>query len=129
LEAEVARLQQLDAMVNSERAELANQNEIMKILLSQHSIDAQLGSVSLTEPSDSGAETISMLSSHAIDIRYDEEIGAERTFLDFDEMMDLQWTSPDEEQADERQPKQRQKHAPVKGDVCHTLSIRHLTAR
>lgn len=125
LEAEVARLQHLDAIINSERNALAHENEKIKALLTQHSIDAGLKSFSFSGPSST--DDLSMLGSAAIDIRYDSEIGQERVFMDlddmdFDDMIDFSWTSDDSHQ-NEEQTKQRARHPPVKGDSWAALDF------
>ena len=81
LETEVARLQQLDAQVNSEKNALARQNNAIKTFLADQSIDTHLDSMSLghnsipnDELSDPGSATVSF--------RFDPEIEQTRMVLD-----------------------------------------------
>ncbi|KAK0905441.1 hypothetical protein LTR91_023428 [Friedmanniomyces endolithicus] len=121
LEAEIARLQHLDAIVNSDKNTLAHQNEEIRAVLAAHSIDAQLGVTNLA-PSPEG---LSMLGDAEIDIRYDPAIGHERIFMDFDDMPDIAWTSSDTSRAGDipDQPKRPARDTPVQGDSWAALDF------
>jgi hypothetical protein len=119
LEAEVARLQHLDALVNTERNSLAHQNNAMKELLSSHSLDSHFESFSLSTSSQPSDE-LSQLGGAAIDIRFDEDIGHERVFIDWPD--DMNWTS-DETVSIEGQPQRPALHAPVTGDSWAALDF------
>ncbi|KAF2162731.1 hypothetical protein M409DRAFT_69013 [Zasmidium cellare ATCC 36951] len=87
LEAEIARLQSLDAQANVEKNALAHQNKAMKELLASHSLDFRLGEMGLEGKNDSG-DGLSSLGSASIEVRPDEQLGGkDRTFLDFGEEM------------------------------------------
>ncbi|TKA83633.1 hypothetical protein B0A55_00476 [Friedmanniomyces simplex] len=121
LEAEIARLQHLDAIISSDKNSLAHQNEGIRALLASHSIDTQLDVMNLT----SSSEDLSDLGSAGIGIRYDSDIGHERVFMDFDDMPDVAWTSSDASGADDI-PDQRRRPArdtPVKGDSWAALDF------
>ena len=92
LEAEVARLQQLDAHINTEKNTLAHQNNAMRELLASHSLDLQLGSIDLSSSSQP-IDELSQLGGAMVDIRFDPEIGHDRTFLDLLDLSDMAWTS------------------------------------
>ncbi|KAK0259762.1 hypothetical protein LTR29_003818 [Friedmanniomyces endolithicus] len=121
LEAEIARLQHLDAIVNSDKNTLAHQNEEIRAVLAAHSIDAQLEVTNLA-PSPEG---LSMLGDAEIDIRYDPAIGHERIFMDFDDMPDIAWTSSDTSRAGDipDQPKRPARDTPVQGDSWAALDF------
>lgn len=121
LEAEVARLQHLDALVNTEKNTLAHQNQAMRELLASHSLDSHLESFNLSSSSHPSDE-LSLLGGAAVDIRFDEEIGQERVFLDWaDEMA---WTS-DETSNDglPKQPARPQQNGPATGDSWAALDF------
>lgn len=120
LEAEVARLQHLDALVNSEKNTLAHQNNAIKQFLASQSLDFQLDSINLSSSSQSSDE-LSQLGGAVVDIRYDPEIGHERTFLDFPEMSDMVW--PADDTSTEGQPKRPARHTPVAGDSWAALDF------
>ena len=121
LEAEVARLQHLDAVVNTERNTLSHQNNAMRELLASYSLDSHLESFNLSSSSQPSDE-LSLLGGAAIDIRFDEDIGQERVFLDWPD--DMAWTS-DETSAEERPQEslRTQRHAPVTGDSWAALDF------
>jgi hypothetical protein len=125
LEAEVARLQHLDALVNNEKNALAHQNNAMRELLASHSLDSHLEVFNLSSSSQPSDE-LSLLGAAAVDIRFDEEIGQERVFIDWPD--DMAWTSDEtsasasaEEQP--QQPLRAQRHAPVTGDSWAALDF------
>ncbi|KAK0259238.1 hypothetical protein B0A54_12366 [Friedmanniomyces endolithicus] len=121
LEAEIARLQHLDAIVNSDKNTLAHQNEEIRAVLAAHSIDTQLEVMNLA-PSPEG---LSMLGDARIDIRYDPAIGHERVFMDFDDMPDIAWTSSDTSRAGDvpDQPRRPARDTPVQGDSWAALDF------
>ncbi|KXT16535.1 hypothetical protein AC579_1327 [Pseudocercospora musae] len=81
LEEEVARLQHMDSQVNSEKNTLACQNQMMRELLASHFLDFRLGdSLNLTE---TPAATTAPASA-SVEVRWDSDIGHERTFMDID---------------------------------------------
>ncbi|KAK3677899.1 hypothetical protein LTR78_001994 [Recurvomyces mirabilis] len=92
LEAEVARLQHLDATVNSERNTIAIENEKLRALLAAGPAEAQLDSLKL----DQQDLDISMLGGATVNSHYDEFIGHERWFMDIDDLTDSSWTSTDD---------------------------------
>ena len=127
LEAEIARLQHLDAVVNSEKNALAHQNNAMRDLLASHSLDSHLESFNLSSSSQPSDE-LSLLGGAGIDIRFDEDIGQERVFIDWPD--DMAWTSDEtsasasasaEEQP--QQPLRQQRHGPVAGDSWAALDF------
>ena len=119
LEAEVARLQHLDALVNTERNSLAHQNNAMKELLASNSLDSHFESFSLSTSSQPSDE-LSQLGGAAIDIRFDDEIGQDRVFIDWPD--DMNWTS-DETVSIEGQAPRPARHAPVTGDSWAALDF------
>ena len=121
LEAEVARLQHLDSLVHSEKNTLAHQNNAIRELLASQSLDVQLDSVNLSSSSQP-SEELSQLGALAVDIRFDPDLGQDRTFLDFPDFSDMVWTS-DETSTDEGQPKRPARHAPVAGDSWAALDF------
>ncbi|KAK3691302.1 hypothetical protein LTR37_018708 [Vermiconidia calcicola] len=118
LEAEVARLQHLDAMVNNEKNILAQQNQAMKELLASKSLDIHLNLMDLSSSSQL-SDGLSHLGGAMVDIGYDPEIGQERTILDFDDMF---WSS-DETSAEDRQLARRARYAPVPGNSWAALDF------
>ncbi len=127
MEAEIARLQHLDALVNSEKNTLAHQNNAIRELLSSHSLESNMESFNLNSSSQPG-DDLSLLGGAAVDIRYDEEIGQERVFLDWPE--EMAWTSDETSasasapaSAEGQPPLQTQRHAPVKGDSWAALDF------
>lgn len=124
LESEIARLQHLDAMINTEKTVLMHQNQAIKEFLASQSLDVQLESMDLSTSSVLN-EDLPLLCNASVDIRFDPEIGQERTFLDFDEdMLDSIWTSTDASLSEEQPPTQRPaRHAPVKGDSWAALDF------
>ena len=119
LEAEVARLQHLDAVVNSEKNALAHQNNAIKDFLSKQSIDAYMDSINLDSP-HIGIDELSQLGGAALNIRFDTDLEHERIFLDLPDMSEMLWTST-ESSADESIPERPARHAPVQ--VHHTLRV------
>lgn len=121
LEAEVARLQHLDALINTEKNKMAHQNNVMKELLASHSLGSHLESFNLSSSSQPSDE-LSLLGSAAVDIRFDEEIGQERVFLDWPD--DMAWTSDETSTGSQPpQPIRPQRHPPVKGDSWAALDF------
>lgn len=92
LEAEVARLQALDARINSEKNAMAHQNVAMRELLASQSLDFRLDSINLSSSSQTEDE-LSQLGGAMVDIRFDPEMGHERTFLDVFDISNMNWTS------------------------------------
>ena len=120
LEAEVARLQHLDALINSEKNTLAHQNSAMRDFLMKQSLEVQLDNVNLSSSSQP-SDDLSQLGGAIVDIRFDPEIGHERTFLDFVDMSDMIWTS--DETSSEGQPRKPTRHAPVTGNSSAALDF------
>jgi len=87
LEAEVARLQQLDAAANSERNALAIQNNSIKEFLAAQSIELQVESMNL-DSTYQGQDELSQLGGATVNFRHDEAIGEQRWFLDLPEASD-----------------------------------------
>ncbi|WPH04628.1 Hypothetical protein R9X50_00752100 [Acrodontium crateriforme] len=94
LEAEVAKLQQMDSLANSEKNALMRENQAIKLLLASHSLDANLDQLNFNSQPTS-LEGLSELGAANLRVGYDQFICHERTFLDFDEMEELMWTSTD----------------------------------
>ncbi|KAI7270206.1 hypothetical protein KC352_g8351 [Hortaea werneckii] len=84
LEAEIARLRHLDAVVNSEKCVLERQNEAMQDFLASHNLDEGSANDHLNTSSASQGDLSNLGSEAAIDVRFDPKIGNERTFLDFE---------------------------------------------
>ena len=118
LEAEIARLQHIDALINSDKNTLAHQNNAMRELLASKSLDTYLESMDLSSSSQP-SDDLSLLGGAAVDIRWDEEIGQQRVFLDWPD--DMLWTS--DETSTESQPQRPQRHAPVTGDSWAALDF------
>ena len=93
LEAEVARLQQLDAAANSERNALAIQNNSIKEFLAAQSIELQVESMNL-DSSYQGQDELSQLGGATVNLRHDESIGEQRWFLDLPEASDTLGSTP-----------------------------------
>ena len=106
-------------MVNSERNSLAHQNNDIKRVLAQYSIDAQVDAINLSSPSSS--EELSSLDTAALNVRFDEDIGQTRLFLDFLDGSDMQWTSASS--SNNSQPRRPVRHAPVAGDSWAALDF------
>ncbi|RMX89031.1 hypothetical protein D0869_01166 [Hortaea werneckii] len=84
LEAEIARLRHLDAVVNSEKCVLKHQNEAMKGFIAGHNLDEGSANKHFHISSASQGDSSSLGSDAAIDVRFDPKIGHERTFLDLE---------------------------------------------
>lgn len=92
----------------------------MRTFLASQSLDEPLGSVDLSSSSVS-SEDLSLLGSAEIDIRFDPEIGHERTFMDL-YMPDMTW--PPSETSPAQEPfKQPAQNTPVKGDSWAALDF------
>lgn len=118
--AHVKRLQHLDALVNSEKNNLAHQNEAIKAFLATQSPDVQPESVNLGSP-PAPTEDLSSLGGAWIDIRFDPEVGHERTFIDVD-LPDV--TCPSGNVVRSRQPSRRPtRQGPVQGDSWAALDF------
>lgn len=116
LEAEVARLQHLDAMVNSEKNALAHQNAAIKEYLAKQSIDTRMDAMGLE--STPAPDNLSQLGGAAIDLRMDPDIGKERWFLDVPE---LTWSSSEVSSVDS--PPKPLPRTPVAGDSWAALDF------
>ena len=99
---------------------MAHQNQAMKDLLASHSLDSHFDSFSLSSSSQPSHE-LSLLGGAAIDIRFDEQIGQERVFLDWPD--DMAWTSDETSTEEQPQPIRSQRHAPVAGDSWAALDF------
>ena len=120
LESEVARLQHLDALINSEKNTLAHQNNAIKEFLASQSLDVQLDSITLSSSSHPSDE-LSQLGGAIVDIRFDPDLGEERTFLDLPDISDMIWSSDDTSTGG--QPKRPARHTPVTGDSWAALDF------
>ncbi|KAK4892951.1 hypothetical protein LTR27_008679 [Elasticomyces elasticus] len=87
LEAEVARLQHLDAIVNSEKSSLVQENEAMRALLATHPVETRLDATQLS----TSFEDVNSTGSSMVDVRYDSVIAHERVFLDFGNTLETSW--------------------------------------
>ncbi|KAI6879900.1 hypothetical protein KC360_g7646 [Hortaea werneckii] len=85
LEAEIARLRHLDTVVNNEKGVLEHQNQAMKGFLASHNLDEGLASKHCDISSASRSDLATIHSDATLDVRYDAEVGHERTFLDVEE--------------------------------------------
>lgn len=103
----------MDALINSEKNNLAHQNEAIKSLLATHSIESHMDV--MTFNSSSASEDLSMLGSAGIDIRYDPVIDHERVFMDIGEVAETDGTFSDAYQPG-GQPKRVARGCAVKGD-------------
>ncbi|GAB1732829.1 hypothetical protein NU195Hw_Modified_440t1 [Hortaea werneckii] len=83
LEAEIARLRHLDAVVNSEKYVLEHQNQAMKGFLAAHNLYEGSANKHFDISSSSRQDSSNISSDATIDVRFDAEVGHERTFLDF----------------------------------------------
>ena len=92
----------------------------MKDLLASHSLDSHFDSFSLSSSSQP-SNALSLLGGAAIDIRFDEQIGQERVFLDWPD--DMAWTSDETSTEEHPQPTRPQRHAPVTGDSWAALDF------
>ncbi|RMY67634.1 hypothetical protein D0863_07660 [Hortaea werneckii] len=97
LEAEIARLRRVDAVVNSEKCVLKHQNEAMKGFIAGHNLDEGSANKHFHISSASQGDSSSLGSDAAINVRFDPKIGKsilsrfedvstshERTFLDLE---------------------------------------------
>ena len=107
--------------MNSEKNVLAHQNSAIREFLASQSLDVQLDSIDLSSSSQLSDE-LSQLGGAMLDIRFDQDMGHERVFLDFPDMSDIAWTS-DETTTEERQPQRPAHHAPVAGDSWAALDF------
>ncbi|KAI6819473.1 hypothetical protein KC340_g6241 [Hortaea werneckii] len=85
LEAEIARLRHLDTVVNSEKGVLEHQNQAMKGFLASHNLDEGSANNHVDSSSGSRSDPSTIRSDATVDVRYDTEVGHERTFLDVEE--------------------------------------------
>ncbi|KAJ8603044.1 hypothetical protein MRB53_042274 [Persea americana] len=95
LEEEVARLRQLDALVNSQRNVLACQNQAFREYFRAQS--ASVSEPAFDLPQSTGSPESSTALSHTgsaiVSVRFDENLGRERTFLDLSETEDYPYSS------------------------------------
>lgn len=113
LEAEITRLQQMDAQALREKNALAHQNKAMKDLLSSHSLDFKLESTHIVPETHS--DQLSSLGSASIEVREDSQIGGkERTFINWpeDEMI---WSTESSTATPSHLPPDP-KRSPIRGD-------------
>lgn len=90
LEAEIARLQSMDAQAHVEKNALAHQNRAMKELLASHSLDFKFENTHLV-PETAYSDD---LSSASIEVRSDSQLGGkERTFIDWPGEDEMIWSS------------------------------------
>ena len=92
----------------------------MRDLLASHSLVSHLDSFSLSSSSQPGNE-LSLLGGAAVDIRFDEQIGQERVFLDWPD--EMAWTSDETSTDEPPQSARLQRHAPVTGDSWAALDF------
>ncbi|KAI6790243.1 hypothetical protein KC363_g7486 [Hortaea werneckii] len=85
LEAEIARLRHLDTVVNSKKSVLEHQNQAMKGFLASHNLDEGSANKHVDVSSESRSDPSTVRSDATVDVRYDAEVGHERTFLDVEE--------------------------------------------
>lgn len=109
-------------MINSEKNSLAHQNNAIRDLLANHSIDAQLESVDLGSSSQSMDE-LSQLGTVAVDIRYDPDLEQERTYIDLSDFSDMMWTSDETSTDAGRSAKRPARQVPVAGDSWAALDF------
>ncbi|KAI6843494.1 hypothetical protein KC332_g3903 [Hortaea werneckii] len=86
LEAEIARLRQLDAVVNSEKCVLEHQNQAMKGFLAGHDLDEGSTNKHFDISFASRGDPSTIRSDATVDVRFDADIGRERTFLDLEKV-------------------------------------------
>lgn len=115
LEAEIARLQHMDSEASSQKNALAHQNQTMRGLLASHSVEYQLESTSLNAP----AEQLSQLGGANLDVRFDPDIGHQRTFLDLPDANEMDWSSSSN--ATSASQSATPPAAPAKATVAHKL--------
>jgi len=84
LEAEVTRLQHVDAEITSQKHELARQNHAMQELLASRSLDKKLPAVGLNA-SHSVTGDVTKSGGAPVVIRFDPMVQAERVFVDVGE--------------------------------------------
>ncbi|KAI7254195.1 hypothetical protein KC343_g5801 [Hortaea werneckii] len=85
LEAEIARLRHLDAVVDSEKCVLEHQNQAMKGFLAGHDLDEGSANKHFDISFASRGDPSTIRSDATVDVRFDAEVGRERTFLDVEE--------------------------------------------
>nr|POE51869.1 hypothetical protein CFP56_26076 [Quercus suber] len=126
LEKEVARLRRLRTEAQSERLAIEQQNDTIKELLGQHSLNARLDSMSFAGANIIAEEDLSDYWNRGavLDVRYDPEISHERTFLDF-QMQDVVQTATNTSTSETSMGPQRLENsvAPVKGDTAAALDF------
>ncbi|KAI7372729.1 hypothetical protein KC336_g20587 [Hortaea werneckii] len=79
------RLRHLDTVVNSEKSVLEHQNQAMKGFLASHHLDEGSANKQFDISSASRSDPSTVRSDATVDVRYDAEVGHERTFLDVEE--------------------------------------------
>lgn len=113
----------MDAVTNYEKTKLQHQNRAMRELLSSRSLNYQLNTL------DIGSETLetesepSGMGAAEVDVRYDPQVGHERTFLDLMDV-DFGWSSSDGATSGEEGQILRDPHEPpVTGDSWAALDF------
>lgn len=120
LEAEIEKLRNLDAEVNTEKTTLAQQNKAMREVLASQSLGAHLDSMDLSAPTTGAAGSISVAGPSAmVNKRYDDQMEQERWFLDQLGAEDMQWTSSDASGEGSEPPPP----APIAGDSWAALDF------
>lgn len=129
LEAEIARLQSMDAQAHVEKNALAHQNRAMKELLASHSLDFRLENMNILPENQNHDDALSSLGSASIEVRSDSQLGGkDRTFIDWpDEMLwstegsvtvspPPRFESPAQQLQQQQQQSQQVKRSSIKGD-------------
>nr|POE72049.1 hypothetical protein CFP56_11925 [Quercus suber] len=126
LEKEVARLRRQGTEAQNEKIAIEKQNDQIKELLAQHSLEARLESTSLASADvlaqkDDGG---SLGAGAVLSVRFDPEISQKRTFLDF-EMDDVVQTATDTSTSEASvEPRRKSDNkSPVKGDTAAALDF------
>lgn len=112
----------MDAVVNNERNKLQHQNRAMRELLSSRSLDYQLDNLDLTNRTLPAEPGMSRMGAAEVDVRYDPEVGHERTFLDLMDV-DFAWPSSDTTSGDEATILRDPHEPPVAGDSWAALDF------
>ncbi|KAI7082510.1 hypothetical protein KC356_g8308 [Hortaea werneckii] len=82
---QIIRLRHLDTVVNNEKDVLEHQNQAMKGFLASHNLDEGSANNHVHSSSGSRSDPSTARSDATVDVRYDTEVGHERTFLDVEE--------------------------------------------
>ena len=131
----MAKLQHLEARTNDEKNALIRQNQAIRDFMSAQSLDAKLSlmDLALAPPSH---DAFTRQGSLAVDVRFDEDMQHERTFLDYDYNLDMDldnmtWTASEgtvgtvesDRTFDSFVTERPAPHSPVKGDSYAALDF------